>query len=99
MFTQRSLLGGIEPPVGAWYEADPGGRALLVLLLLFVLIWTAFQLIAYAPIGLHADPLETFAWSRHPSLGYYKHPPLGALIAASWFALFPRADWSFQLLS
>ncbi len=85
--------------VGAWYDAEPDGRSVVVLLALFVLLWSAFQLVAYAPIGLHSDPLETFAWSRHPSLGYYKHPPLGALIAAAWFAIFPRADWSFQLLS
>lgn len=96
---QRSILDPVERQVGAWYDGERDGRAVFLLLALFLAIWTAFQLIAYAPIGLHSDPLETFAWSRHPSAGYYKHPPLGALIAAAWFAVFPRADWSFQLLS
>ena len=40
-----------------------------------------------------------YAWGLHPSAGYYKHPPLSALIPAAWFAVFPAADWSFHLLA
>ncbi len=88
--------------VAAWYdrEADDG-RAVWILLALFVLVWTVFQIVTLAPVCLHDDMLELFAWSRHPSAGslYGKHPPLAALIATAWFAVFPAANWSFELLA
>ena len=70
-----------------------------ILLLLFVLAWTVFHTVTHSAVDLHPDLLEIYAWSRHPSGGYYKHPPLGALMAAAWFAVFPVADWSFRLLA
>ena len=57
------------------------------------------SLVSHASVDLHPDLMEIYAWSRHPSAGYYKHPPLGALMAAAWFAVFPAADWSFHLLA
>jgi 4-amino-4-deoxy-L-arabinose transferase-like glycosyltransferase len=88
--------------IAAWYdrEADDG-RAVWILLALFVLIWTVFQIVTLAPLCLHDDMLELFAWSRHPSAGslYGKHPPLAPLIVAAWFAAFPAANWSFELLA
>jgi 4-amino-4-deoxy-L-arabinose transferase-like glycosyltransferase len=73
--------------------------ATLRILILFVVAWTAFQTLAFAPVALHADLTEIFAWSMHPAASYYKHPPLGALIAAGWFSVFPVTDWSFHLLA
>ncbi len=91
------LLG---PRIAAWYEGErDDGRAVWILLALFVAVWTLFQIIAFAPVCLHDDMLEVFAWSRHPSAGYGKHPPLAALLAAAWFAVFPAANWSFELLA
>ena len=88
--------------VAAWYdrEADDS-RAVWIMLALFVLVWTVFQIVTLAPVCLHDDMLELFAWSRHPSAGslYGKHPPLAALIVAVWFAVFPAANWSFELLA
>jgi 4-amino-4-deoxy-L-arabinose transferase-like glycosyltransferase len=95
---KRSVLAPIEKALAAWYDREPSGGGVAILLCLFVAIWTLFQIISYASIDLHPDPLEVFAWSRHPSAGYFKHPPLGAWIAAIWFAVLPRADWAFQLL-
>src|SRR5450432_703494 len=83
---------------GAWFDA-PSGLATAILLLLFVLVWTLFQSLSYASIDLHPDLVEMYAWGRHPSPGYYKHPPLGALISALWFSLLPAQDWAFQLLA
>jgi 4-amino-4-deoxy-L-arabinose transferase-like glycosyltransferase len=77
--------------------ADDGGP--LRILFLFVIAWTAFQTISFSSVALHADLTEIFAWSRHPAASYYKHPPLGALIARGWFSIFPIADWSFHLLA
>src|SRR5437879_2258439 len=90
------LLAPIERCLDAWYDA---GCAVWILLGLFVVVWTGFQVISYASLDLHPDLVEVFAWSRHPSAGYYKHPPLAALIAAAWFSVLPIADWSFHLLA
>jgi len=84
--------------INRWFDAVASGRALWVFLALFVAIWTSFQIVSYASIDLHFDLVEVFAWSQHLAPGY-KHPPLAALIAAAWFAVFPVADWSFHLLA
>jgi 4-amino-4-deoxy-L-arabinose transferase-like glycosyltransferase len=85
--------------VDRWYDRERDGSAVWILLAGFVATWTCFHIITYASIDLHPDLVEVFAWSRHPSLGYSKHPPLNALIAAAWFSVFPVADWSFHLLA
>jgi 4-amino-4-deoxy-L-arabinose transferase-like glycosyltransferase len=96
---QVSVLPLVERRVGYWCESRAQSGTLPILLTTFVLFWLVFQIVSYAAIDLHPDPLEVFAWSRHPSAGYFKHPPLGAWMAAAWFAVFPTTDWSFQLLS
>jgi hypothetical protein len=85
--------------ISAWYDHERDGRAIWILLALFVAVWTCFHIIAYSAIGLNDDLTEVFVWSQHPSAGYYKHPPLAGLIAAGWFAVFPPANWSFNLLA
>jgi 4-amino-4-deoxy-L-arabinose transferase-like glycosyltransferase len=86
--------------ITARYEKERDDtRAVWILLVLFVAAWTLFQIIAFAPVCLHDDMLEVFAWSRHPSAGYGKHPPLAPLLAAAWFAVFSVANWSFELLA
>ena len=94
-----SVPAPLRSGIDAWYDGVDSGRAVPILLVLFVLVWTAFQIISYASIDLHPDLVEVFAWSRHPAAGYYKHPPLGGWIVAAWFAVFPVADWSFHLLA
>lgn len=83
---------------GAWFDA-PTDTAVLILLGLFIPLWTLFHIISFASTDLHPDFLEVYAWSRHPSLGYYKHPPLDAWIAWLWFHLLPVRDWAFWLLA
>src|SRR5262249_4497955 len=95
----RLLLGRIEGCVCSWYDIETQSGALFVLLGGFTLLWLVFQIISYAAIDLHPDPLEMFAWSRHPSAGYFKHPPLGAWMVSIWFSIFPTMDWAFQLFS
>lgn len=97
--TSGSCLARVERLVGAWFDREPGGRATFILLALFVAIWTPFQIVSFSSLDLHPDLTEIYAWSRHPIAGYYKHPPLGGLIAAAWFSVFPAADWSFHLLA
>jgi 4-amino-4-deoxy-L-arabinose transferase-like glycosyltransferase len=86
--------------ISGWYDhEDADGRAVWIFLALFAAVWTLFQIVVFSSICKHEDVFEVFAWSRHPAAGYYKHPPLAALIAGAWFAIFPIADWSFYLLA
>jgi 4-amino-4-deoxy-L-arabinose transferase-like glycosyltransferase len=97
--SSRSLIGPVERVIDAWFNREPDGRAVAILLLAFVAAWTAFHVVSQASVDLHPDLLEVYAWGRHPSTGYYKHPPLGGLIAGAWFSIFPAADWSYDLLA
>ena len=97
--TSGSRLAAVERLAGAWFDREPGGRATFILLALFVAVWTSFQIVSFSSLDLHPDLTEIYAWSQHPIAGYYKHPPLGALIAAAWIAIFPVADWSYYLLA
>jgi 4-amino-4-deoxy-L-arabinose transferase-like glycosyltransferase len=93
------LTAPFERYVDSWNDPQRNGRAVLVFLLLFVGSWTLFHLVAAWSIDLQFDLLETYAWSLHPSAGYYKHPPLVAFAPMVWFSVFPSADWAFHLLA
>jgi 4-amino-4-deoxy-L-arabinose transferase-like glycosyltransferase len=93
------LIASMQRPLDAWFDMERGGRAVAILLLVFVLLWTIFQVVSRASTNLNLDLLEIYGWSRHPSAGYYKHPPLGGLMGAAWFALMPATDWSFDLMA
>ena len=95
---RKHQLTSPERLIARWYDLNDE-RAVLVLLAVFVVAWTAFHTITYATIGLHPDLTEVYNWGRHPLAGYYKHPPLGGLICALWFSIFPVTDWSFHLLA
>jgi 4-amino-4-deoxy-L-arabinose transferase-like glycosyltransferase len=94
-----NAIARLERAIGAWFDPQNADRAVAALLLSFVLAWTVFHAVSYAFVDLHPDLVEIYGWSRHPSGGYYKHPPLAALAATAWFAVFPAADWSFHLLA
>ncbi len=85
--------------VAAWHGRRRDSYNVLIVLLLFVLVWTCFQILVFSAIGVHDDLTEVFVWSRHPAAGYHKHPPLAGLVATAWFAVFPVAEWSFYLLA
>src|SRR5258708_2950805 len=74
-------------------------RQLLQILVLYVGVLTAFADFALGWGPLHHDMTEAWAWGKEFQLGYAKHPPLSAWLAGSWFAVMPRANWSFYLLA
>ena len=74
-------------------------RTVLVLLAVYCVVWTAYGTMAKAPQGLHPDMTEIVAWSRDLALGYLKHPPFAAWLAAGWFELMPMAEWSYYALA
>src|SRR5215469_16238979 len=74
-------------------------RAMLLLLIGYALVWTLYGSIAKSSQDLHPDMVELISWSRDLSLGYPKHPPLGAWLVRLWFSVFPLEDWAFYLLA
>jgi 4-amino-4-deoxy-L-arabinose transferase-like glycosyltransferase len=81
--------------------ADPrrSHRVAAGLLVVYALLWWAYAVIAKSTQSIHFDMGEVFSWSTELAYGYPKHPPFPAWVAAIWFAIFPRADWAFYLLS
>src|SRR5258705_8320943 len=85
-----------ESWINLWFDTANGNKAVTIFLVLFVAVWTSFQILSYMSIGLHGDLIEAFSWSQQLAPGY-KHPPLTAMIVAAWFSAFPIADWAFHL--
>jgi 4-amino-4-deoxy-L-arabinose transferase-like glycosyltransferase len=96
--TLRSGRAPVKPLLDRWYDQAESGRATLILLGFYVMVWTMYQIISHASVDLHADHLEVFTWGKHLAAGNPKHPPLGALMSAAWFSLLPATDWAFYLL-
>jgi hypothetical protein len=80
---------------------DPAsaGRAVLLSLVLYTILWAVYATIAKGSQGLHYDMAEVIAWSRDLQFGYLKHPPLAAAIAWLWFSGFPAGEFQFYLLA
>ncbi len=89
--------------VSRWHDAivDPARRERTVLasLVVYVLLWTIYAIVAKSSQGLHPDMTEIVAWSRDLSLGYLKHPPFAAWLVWLWFSVFPLTEWSYYLLA
>jgi 4-amino-4-deoxy-L-arabinose transferase-like glycosyltransferase len=85
--------------VDALADTRRGPRTAAALLGFYGLLWWAYALVAKSTQSIHFDSGEVFAWSTELAYGYPKHPPFPAWVAAVWFAVFPRADWAYYLLS
>jgi 4-amino-4-deoxy-L-arabinose transferase-like glycosyltransferase len=92
--SQRSLT-----PMFAAVREGERELAVIGVLLAYVAVWTLYGVLSKGSQDVHFDMAEMVAWSRELALGYPKHPPFGAWIAAAWFAIFPVTDWAFYLLA
>jgi hypothetical protein len=81
--------------------ADPARRerTIAITLIGFTAVWTLYGVLAKASQGVHFDMAELADLARHPAFGNAKNPPFTIWVTAAWFAVFPRADWSFYLLA
>ena len=95
----RSACNALAKLAEALRDGARRDRAMLLLLIGYTLVWTLYGSIAKSSQDLHPDMTELIAWSRDLSLGYPKHPPLGAWLVRLWFSVFPLEDWSFYLLA
>jgi 4-amino-4-deoxy-L-arabinose transferase-like glycosyltransferase len=80
-------------------DAARRDRAVALLLTGYAAIWTLYASVAKSSQDLHPDMVELISWSRDLSLGYPKHPPLGAWLVRLWFDVLPLTDWAFYLLA
>src|SRR5205085_947873 len=62
-------------------------------------VWTLYAVLAKMSQDIHFDMGEAVAWSRELATGNPKHPPASAWLAGAWFAVFPLADWAYDLLA
>ena len=83
----------------ALVDQKRGNRTALLLIGGYVALWWIYGVIAKGSQDIHFDMGEVVSWSLIPAYGYPKHPPFPAWVAATWFAVFPYADWAFYLLS
>jgi 4-amino-4-deoxy-L-arabinose transferase-like glycosyltransferase len=79
---------------------DPAHRewAAVIVIVVYVLGWTLYGVLAKMSQDVHPDMVEVFGWSRDLALGY-KHPPLSAWLTAIWFTFLPATDLAFYLLA
>lgn len=81
----------------AW--AEDTRKATIVLLVGHVLVWTLYCVLSHGNLADSVDMVENWNWGKEWQWGYYKHPPFFAWVTGAWFALFPRADWAYYMLS
>jgi hypothetical protein len=84
---------------GAFVDAPGRERNVVLALVVYTLVWTAYGTIAKGSQGLHSDMTELIAWSRQLAWGYEKHGPVGAVLVWAWFGVLPVAEWSYYLLA
>ena len=74
-------------------------RAIILLLVLHVCLWTLDQALATANLDRYGDMLENYAWGQVLEWGSFKHPPLFAWVAGLWFRLTPLSDFSYHCMA
>src|SRR5581483_5616130 len=84
---------------GALSDPQRRYRAALGFVAVYTLLWTLYAVLAKGSQGMNVDMAEAVIWSRVPSLGYPRHPPLVAYIVMGWFSIFPLTDWAYYLLA
>ena len=99
MSIHRRLLAPIDWLVSALVDLSRRERTAAIVLVAYAALWALYGAIAKSSQDLHFDMGEAIAWSREPSWGYRKHPPLSAWVVKAWFTVIPFADWSYYLLA
>jgi hypothetical protein len=89
----------MEQLVAATASPKHGRRVLLIILLAYTAVWTAYAITAKATQGIHADMGEVFAWSWDLEWGTHKHPPFLPALVSLWFSVFPVSAWAYYLLA
>ncbi|MDE1947520.1 MAG: glycosyltransferase family 39 protein [Burkholderiales bacterium] len=71
---------------------------MIPLLLLFVAVWTWAGIAMRTNLDRPGDMVEAYVWGQSLQWGYFKHPPLSAWIAGTWFRAVPEGHFGYALL-
>lgn len=96
---RNRALAPLERLLDALVDPRRRERTVLLVLAVYVGVWTLYGALAKGSQDIHFDMGEIVAWSREPALGTPKHPPLSAWLVQAWFSVFPLADWAYYLLA
>ena len=66
-------------------------------LIIHLLLWTLIP--SFTNTNLPLDTIEALAWGSNLDWGYFKHPPMSALIIQIFYHIFGNHDWAYYLLS
>jgi 4-amino-4-deoxy-L-arabinose transferase-like glycosyltransferase len=91
------ILAPAERLLDALVDPARRDRAVAVLLVSFVVLWTLYGVLAHGGYDVNWDVAQALLWSREPALQH--HPPVLAWVYKAWFILFPVADWASYLLA
>jgi hypothetical protein len=90
-------------PIGrgfvAFLDHAPEGVTSRVVMMWFVILYTAFAIVTSGALGVDPDSLTSFVLGLRPAAGYAGHEPLAPWLAGAWFRVLPRVDWAFHLLT
>ena len=64
---------------------------------LHLIIWTLIP--SFTNNNLPLDTIEHLAWGSNLAWGFYKHPPMVAVVLEIFYQIFGSQDWAFYLLS
>ena len=91
--------GPIGRGFGAFLDHAAEGVTSRVILMWFVILYTAFAIVTSGALGVDPQTLTSFALGLHPAAGYAGHEPLAPWLAGAWFRVLPRIDWASHLLT
>ena len=89
----------IERLVAAAASPKHGWRVVLIIMMAYTAMWTAYAIVAKATQGIHADMGEIFSWGWDLEWGTHKHPPMLPALVSLWFSVFPVSAWAYYLLA
>lgn len=93
------FLSAVDRLIEALSDPARCERAVLGVLIGYLVSWTLVGVLAKAGQDIHYDMAGVVAWSRELAFGYPQHPPLAPWLVRGWFSVFPLADWSYYLLA
>lgn len=91
--------GPVGRGLGAFLDNAPAGVSGRVVLMWFVILYTAFAIVTSGALGVDPESLQSFVLGLHPAAGYPGYEPLAPWLMGAWFRVFPRVDWAFHLLA
>ena len=95
----------VRSATGQWLARLAAGgrlaewRAILLVLLLQLVVWTAYAALSKANLDGPGDMIENYVQGLDLQFGYGSHPPFHSWLVGLWFRIFPSTDLAYHLLA